>query len=193
MPNVMGGDSQHPAYQSRKLKPFEFLEGNDLYCIIKQKKEFSICWENVTGKRGAYAIEFWWMLPQAARTRFYKKIKGFKKAVFLFKDQKKKEDQKQFFVTHVVTEPVPNIGLRKLSFITRKHSMPGKYFVGFGTHRPFSKRDFTKKIKSGSLVVLPKNIKIARNQCLWLSRKGEIFLADSKDPIPDKLRKQIYP
>lgn len=49
MPNIVGGDQQHPAYKPRKLKPNEALVGEDFYCIRRVRGEVRVFCENVDG------------------------------------------------------------------------------------------------------------------------------------------------
>jgi hypothetical protein len=96
MPNVMGGDSKHPAYDSRKLLKNEFLEKETLYVIRKTKNNvkktvFSIYYEEVGGKNKEVEVGFWWILPQRARSKFYAEIPGFKNAVLACKKKNKKK------------------------------------------------------------------------------------------------------
>ncbi|TSC82306.1 MAG: hypothetical protein G01um101420_470 [Parcubacteria group bacterium Gr01-1014_20] len=49
MPNILGGDSTHPAYMPRRLTSREVLIGDSLYSIVGNGRKMRVSFENVNG------------------------------------------------------------------------------------------------------------------------------------------------
>ncbi len=107
-----------------------------------------------------------------------------------FEDPDKKiictlDDLRTFFVTHFVVENQPKKGLKRVSFMTACELPAEKYYVGKGTHRSFNDEDLKKKLEARSLIALPNPVELIDGKGTWLDADGNLWLADSKDPLSD--------
>ena len=91
------------------------------------------------------------------------------------------EDYKKFFyVSHIIIDKLPEKGLQKLYFYTKKD---GKYYWGLDNNS-FSEEQMKETEKMNQLVKLPKLIEVERNngKTLWTDSKGRVYVADVSKP-----------
>lgn len=101
-------------------------------------------------------------------------------------------DRSNFEVTHYTpTEPKEEQWI-PLRFLTRRiGDRPPSFYVGFQRYRITA--DEVNKLKShGSILQLHQPEPISRNQGLWLSPGGEIWLARTVGVLNDKDKKQVF-
>jgi hypothetical protein len=112
----------------------------------------------------------------------------------------------EFYITHLVPDILPQIGLRKLLFFTTTESSynKGKYYWGLDLKNPFSEAKMKElERQEKAIKILPRPVKVKKGEGIWLNSDGKVCIGDlinpyltKKDPFfsPTQLSKagQIY-